>query len=386
MSIKSSKRGQVPPFVVMDVMKSASDLEQQGKTIMHLEVGQPSTGIPQSIAEPLKHLIGRESLGYTVAQGIPELRERIALHYRQTYDVEVPAERIFITTGSSAGFQLALLAAFDIGDRVALASPGYPAYRHIVSSLGLAPELVQVGPETRYQPTVNLLETLSDEIDGLIIASPSNPTGTVIPDQQFEDLLEYCNGRGIRLISDEIYHGITYGMDARTAAGSVYPNIVINSFSKYFSMTGWRIGWMVVPADLERTVECLAQNHYISPPTLSQWAALYVFGASDELNANISRYAQNRTILLSGLPKAGITKLAPSDGAFYLYADVKDLTSDTAQFCRALLEEAGVAVTPGHDFDPNRGHETLRISFAGSTQDMHDAVRRIQNWLPTIQR
>ena len=201
---------------------------------MHLEIGQPSTGIPESIAEPLKHLIGSESLGYTVAQGIPELRERIALHYRQAYDVEVPAERIFITTGSSAGFQLALLAAFDIGDRVALASPGYPAYRHIVSSLGLVAELLPVGPETRYQPTVNLLETLSDKIDGLIIASPSNPTGTVIPDQQFEDLLEYCNGRGIRLISDEIYHGITYGMDARTAAGSVYPNIVINSFLKIF--------------------------------------------------------------------------------------------------------------------------------------------------------
>ena len=383
MSIKASMRGRIPPFVVMDVMHRAAELEQDGRKIIHLEVGQPSTGIPTSVMASLKRMIDHDPLGYTVANGIPELRERISIHYRHTYKVDVPLEQIFVTTGSSAGFQLALLAAFDVGDRIAIACPGYPAYRHIISSLGLEPVLITVGQESRYQPSVEILEKCSEKIDGLVIASPSNPTGTIIPTLEFTQLKDYCESQKIRLISDEIYHGITYGSVVSTAANPCGPNIVLNSFSKYFSMTGWRIGWMIVPPELVYSVECLAQNHYISPPTLSQWAALKVLDATKELDENVGRYSDNRALLIKGLARAGIKKLAPSDGAFYLYADVGALTSDTQSFCRALLEEAGVAVTPGHDFDPYLGHQTLRLSFSRSTQDIHEAVNRILHWLPT---
>lgn len=381
MSIKVSARGQVAPFMVMDVMHAAAELEQSGRDIIHLEVGQPSTGIPRSATKHLKSLIDQEALGYTVAQGIPELRTRIAAYYRHQHDVDVPIERIFITTGSSAGFQLSFLAAFDPSDRVALACPGYPAYRHILTSLGLEPVLIPVGAQTRYQPTVEALEAAGAAFDGLIVASPSNPTGTVIPKDDFNVLVEYCRSKDIRLVSDEIYHGITFGQAATTAVGTDGPEIVINSFSKYFSMTGWRIGWIVLPPDLIRSVECLAQNHYISPPTLSQWAAYHVFDAKEELDANVARYAENRSVLLDGLPGAGLGNLAPSDGAFYLFADVSDLTPDSTAFCRQMLNEAGVAVTPGQDFDPLEGHKSLRISFAGSTADMKAAVDRIGSFV-----
>ncbi len=380
MTIKPSERGQVLPFIVMDVMKAASGLELSGHKVIHLEVGQPSTGIPQAAINSVKSLIGESPLGYTVAHGIPELRARISSYYRDRYAVDVPKESVFITTGSSAGFQLAFLAAFDVGDRVALASPGYPAYRQILSSLGLEPVLLPAGPDTRFQPSIDMLAALTKPIDGLILASPSNPTGTIIPKAEFNSLISYCREHGIRLISDEIYHGITYGQAPETAAGSGGSEIVVNSFSKYFCMTGWRVGWMIIPPDLTRSIECLAQNHYISPPTISQWAALHVFEAKEELDANVSRYTENRSVLLRGLPNAGIDKLAPSDGAFYLYADVGDLTDDSVAFCHTLLTEAGVAVTPGIDFDPDRGRQTLRISFAGTTEDMHEAVKRIGDW------
>ena len=380
MSFGPSRRGQVSPFIVMDVMKAASDLEQQGRNIVHLEVGQPSTGIPQSAKEPLQRLIDRESLGYTVASGIVELRKKISSYYAESYEADVPINRIFITTGSSSGFQLAFLSAFDAGDRVALAAPGYPAYRHILSSLGLEPALLPVDESSRFQPTVAHLMKLSKPIQGLIVASPSNPTGTVIPKAEFHDLIAYCRDHKIRLISDEIYHGITYGADVTTAAGTQGPEITINSFSKYFSMTGWRIGWIVIPEDLDRSVECLAQNLFISPPTMSQWAALHAMDAREELAANVSRYAENRSVLLEGLPSIGFGNLAPSDGAFYLYADIHDRTNDSVSFCQKVLQEAGVALTPGLDFDPERGMHTLRISFAGSTKDMHDAIQRLGDW------
>ncbi len=380
MSFGPSQRGQVPPFIVMDVMKAASDLERQGRDIIHLEVGQPSTGIPRSAIEPVQRLIARESLGYTVASGIVDLRKKISSHYVESYGVDVPVERIFITTGSSSGFQLAFLSAFDAGDRIALASPGYPAYRHILSSLGLEPVLLSVNAADRFQPTVAHLTELSEPVRGLIVASPSNPTGTVIPNSEFNDLIAYCRDNQIRLISDEIYHGITYGSDVTTAAGTLGPEIVVNSFSKYFSMTGWRIGWIVIPKDLDRSIECLAQNLFISPPTISQWAALHAMEAREELEANVARYAENRSVLLKGLPTVGISKLAPSDGAFYLYADIQDCSTDSVSFCKKILQEAGVALTPGLDFDPERGRHTLRISFAGSTNDMHEAIRCLDDW------
>ncbi|NKB44391.1 MAG: aminotransferase class I/II-fold pyridoxal phosphate-dependent enzyme [Alphaproteobacteria bacterium] len=380
MTIKASRRGNIPPFIVMDVMKAASALESSGREIVHLEVGQPSTGLPSDAVEPVQKLIGEAALGYTIANGIPELRERIADHYKINYGVCVDTESIFITTGSSAGFQLAFLSAFDRGDRVALASPSYPAYRHILTSLGLEPVLLQVSNETRFQPTVALLEELETPVDGLILASPSNPTGTILPKKEFESIIDYCRATGVRIISDEIYHGISYGVDVTTAAGVNAPEIVVNSFSKYFSMTGWRIGWLIVPPDLARSVECLAQNHYISPPTISQWAAVHVFDCLSELEANVTRYKKNREILLRGLPLAGIDKMAPSDGAFYLYADVSKYTDNSITYCQALLDQAGVAITPGVDFDPVNGHHSIRISFAGSTDSIVDAVEKIAAW------
>ena len=380
MSIGPSRRGQVSPFIVMDVMQAAADLERAGRDIIHLEVGQPSTGIPKSVIEPVQRLVERDSLGYTVASGIPELRHRISAYYGEQYSVDVPAERIFITTGSSSGFQLVFLSAFDAGDRVAMATPGYPAYRQILTSLSLEPVLLPVSDEHQFQPSVELLSDLSEPVQGLILASPSNPTGTVIPKSDFEALVFYCRDHDIRLISDEIYHGITYGADVTTTAGTAGPEIVVNSFSKYFSMTGWRIGWIVIPEDLDRSVECLAQNLFISPPTISQWAALYVLDAREELDANVAKYAENRSVLLEGLPAAGFPTLAPSDGAFYLYADIHDRSNDSVSFCQRMLQEAGVAVTPGLDFDPDRGGETLRISFAGSTPDMHEAINRLKHW------
>jgi aspartate/methionine/tyrosine aminotransferase len=364
----------------MDVMKRSNALEASGREVIHLEVGQPSTGLPAGAIEPVQKLMGDATLGYTIANGVPELREQIANHYKIGYGVSVDTDSIFITTGSSAGFQLAFLSAFDPGDRVALASPGYPAYRHILTSLGLEPVLMHVDRESRFQPTVDLLERLESPIEGLILASPSNPTGTILPKNEFEKIIEYCRAKSIRVVSDEIYHGISYGEEVATAANDGAPEIVVNSFSKYFSMTGWRIGWLVVPPDLARSVECLAQNHYISPPTISQWAAVHVFDCLDELEANVARYRTNRDILLRGLPGAGIDDMAPSDGAFYLYANVSKYTNNSVDYCKELLDQVGVAITPGVDFDPINGHQFIRMSFAGSTASIKEAVSKIADW------
>jgi aspartate/methionine/tyrosine aminotransferase len=380
MALKVSARGQVPPFIVMDMMRDAARLEADGRRIVHLEVGQPSTGIPAAAAARVRELIGREPLGYTVAAGLPELRARIAAHYRASYGVSVDPAQVFVTTGSSAGFMLAFLAAFAPGDRVALAAPGYPAYRHILTSLGAVPELIEVGADSRYQPTVAHLEKLSILPQGLIVASPSNPTGTVIPQDEFRDLVAFCGRHGIRLISDEIYHGLTYGAVATTAAGTDSGAIVVNSFSKYFSMTGWRLGWLVLPPDMLRPLECLAQNLFISPPTVSQWAGVFVFDCREELEANVARYAANRDLLLARLPGLGFDRLAPADGAFYVYADVTRLTNDAETFCRRMLHEAGVAATPGIDFDPINGRHFVRFSFAGATADMAEACERLAAW------
>jgi aspartate/methionine/tyrosine aminotransferase len=365
----------------MDVMRDAARLEAEGRSIIHLEVGQPSTGIPAGAAERVRDLVGRQALGYTVAEGIPELRTLIARHYGSVHDLTVDPRQIYITTGSSTGFQLAFLAAFEAGDRVALASPGYPAYRHILTALGVTPELIEVGADTRYQPTVAHLKKLPKLPDGLILASPANPTGTVIPRGEFIELVDFCDSNGIRLISDEIYHGLTYGAQVTTAAGRGSSAIVVNSFSKYFSMTGWRLGWLVVPPDLLRPVECLSQNLFISAPTVSQWAGVYVFDCDDVLQENRARYARNRTVLLERLPKLGFDQFAPADGAFYIYANVAKFTDDAQDFCRRMLNEAGVATTPGVDFDPVHGRHFVRFSFAGSTPDMEEACERLAKWM-----
>lgn len=381
MVLKVAKRGEVPPFIVMDVMQAAADREAAGDDVLHLEVGQPSTGAPSAVIEAAKAALDADRIGYTLAFGLPALRERIARHYADWYGVTVDPARIAVTTGSSGAFLLSFLAAFEVGDRVAMVSPGYPAYRNILTAVGVEPVMLLSGPEHRFQPTPALLDTVDGPLDGLIVASPSNPTGTMLGETEMAALSAYCRDRGIRFVSDEIYHGIGFGQRGVSVLESDPDGLVINSFSKYFSMTGWRLGWMVVPPDMVRAVECLAQNLFISPPTLSQHAAIAAFDAYEELELNVRRYARNREVLLEELPKAGLDDLAPADGAFYIYADVSRFTNDSPAFCRRMLADIGVACTPGVDFDPERGHTTLRFSFAGATDDMAEAARRLGSWL-----
>jgi len=380
MPLKVARRGMVPPFIAMEVLRHANERAAEGHDILHLEVGQPGSGAPRAVIEAAHRALDQESLGYTEALGVPALRRRIARHYGETYGVDLDWRRVVVTTGSSGGFLLTFLAAFDAGDRIALASPGYPAYRNILTALGLEPVELEVGVEHRFQPTPELLSRLTPRPDGLIVASPSNPCGTMFDRAHFEALLAYCREQGIRVVSDEIYHGITYGMKA-TSATELDPEIVvINSFSKYYAMTGWRLGWMVVPEGLLRSVESLAQNLFVSPQALPQYAAQVAFDAKPELDSKVRHYADNRALLLRELPKAGFDRLAPADGAFYLFADIGHLTNDSVAFCQQMLDETGVAATPGVDFDPARGHRFLRFSFAGSRADMAEAARRLVAW------
>ncbi|HEV2335343.1 MAG TPA: pyridoxal phosphate-dependent aminotransferase [Stellaceae bacterium] len=383
MPLIPSRRGLVPPFIAMDVLREASAREAAGQSVIHLEVGQPGTPAPRAVLEAARAALANDRLGYTDALGIAALREAIAWHYRDQYGVAVEPGEIVVTTGSSAAFQLAFLAAFEAGDRVALAAPGYPAYRNILSALGLEPVLIEVGENAHYQPNPELLAQ-AGELAGLIIASPANPTGTMIPERDLAHLASWCRERGIRLVSDEIYHGITYEEAPSTARAFGPEAIIVNSFSKYYSMTGWRLGWMVVPAELARSVECLAQNFYVSPPALSQRAALAAFGCRAELDAHVARYRANRDRLIATLTNAGLTRLAPAEGAFYLYVDVSALTGDSQEFCRRMLAETGVATTPGRDFDPLHGDSWVRLSFAGSSEDVAEAARRLGEWLPRV--
>jgi aspartate/methionine/tyrosine aminotransferase len=379
MALKVAQRGLIDPFIVMDVMRAANELAAAGEDVLHLEVGQPSTPAPQQVIAAAQKALQEELLGYTDALGLPELRQRITQHYADFYGVAVDPARIVVTTGSSGGFLLAFISAFEPGDRVALAAPGYPAYRNILKALGVEPVLLETTTADRFQPTPKLLQAAGD-LDGLILASPSNPTGTMVGREDLEALVAWCGNAGVRLISDEIYHGITYGAPGVTAAGLDSDAIVINSFSKYFSMTGWRLGWMVVPEALLRPIECLTQNLFISPPTLSQHAGIAAFDCRDELTGNVARYTRNREILLDRLPKAGFDQLAPADGAFYIYADIAYMTNDSPEFCRRMLAETHVAATPGVDFDPYNGHKFVRFSFAGTEEDMRVACERLTDW------
>ena len=380
MALKAARRGEIPPFFVMEVMRAACEREAAGGEVLHLEVGQPSTAAPGRVVAAAKAALESDRIGYTEALGIAPLRTAISRHYRETYGLEVPPRRVVVTTGSSGGFLLAFLAAFEVGDRVAMATPGYPCYRNILSALGVTPVEIAVGPETRFQPTPELLEA-AGPLDGLIVASPANPTGTMMPAPELKALTECCRQRGIRLISDEIYHGITYGEPAVSALGFGDEVVVLNSFSKYFSMTGWRLGWMVVPEDLVRPVECLVQNLFISAPTLSQLAGIAAFDCREELDGHVARYARNRALLLEELPKAGLDRLAPAEGAFYIYANVSALTHDSEDWCKRLLADTGIAITPGIDFDPARGRNFVRFSFAGATETIAEAVKRLREWV-----
>ncbi len=381
MPLKTSRRGAIPPFIVMDVLRAANERQAAGQGVYHLEVGQPGTGAPSVVVEEIRNAVGRGRMGYTDAMGVPPLRKRIARHYLDTYGVHVDPERVAVTTGSSGAFLLAFLSAFDVGDRVAVATPGYPAYRNILTALGVEVVEVLTFQEDGFRLTPELLKDAPGPLDGLVLASPANPTGTVVTRNELAALATYCSHAGIRLISDEIYHGITYGQNAHSALELTGEALVINSFSKYYSMTGWRLGWIVLPPELVRPVECLAQNFFISPPTLSQVAAVRVFEATDELNAHVARYARNRSRILETLPRVGILGWGPADGAFYILADVRNLTDDSEAFCRRMLAESGVAATPGTDFDPGRGSGYLRISFAGSEEEVGGAMEALEAWL-----
>ena len=381
MSLRPSRRGLVPPFIAMDVLRAANERAAAGADVIHLEVGQPGSSAPAAVLEAGRRALDSEPIGYTDALGIASLREAIAAHYQARYGVGVDPREVVVTTGSSAGFLLAFLAAFEPGDRVGIAVPGYPAYRNILTALAIEPVLIKVGENSHYRPNPELLADLGG-LDGLIVASPANPTGTMIGAADLERLAAYCRDRGIRLVSDEIYHGITYDTPGATARAFGQEAVIVNSFSKYYCMTGWRLGWMLVPPDLARAVECLAQNFYISPPALSQLAALPVFGCRSELDGHVARYRFNRDLLIGALNSAGLTRFAPAEGAFYLYVDISKLTRDSAEFCRRLLAETGVAVTPGLDFDPIDGGGWVRLSFAGSTEDVAEAARRLEKWLP----
>ena len=375
----SQRAGAVDPFIVMDVMAAAAEKDAAGDTVIHLEVGQPSTPAPKGALAAAHAALDSDRIGYVAALGIPALRERIARHYSDAYNIEVSPERVIVTTGSSGGFPLAFLASFDAGDRVALAAPGYPAYRNILAALNLEAVDLPTSATDRFQPTVASLEK-AGPIAGLIVASPSNPTGTMVNRAEMTAPSDWCRQHHVRLISDEIYHGIVYEGAAVSAVEVSDQAIVVNSFSKYFSMTGWRVGWLVVPPELVRPIERLTQNFFISVPTLSQHAALAAFDCREELDGHVRRYRANRDLLMAGLPAVGLDRLAPAQGAFYLYADIAHLTNDSRDFCKRMLAESGVATTPGIDFDRARGAGTLRISFAGSTAEMEEAVRRLKAW------
>ncbi|MFN3823829.1 MAG: pyridoxal phosphate-dependent aminotransferase [Pseudorhodobacter sp.] len=377
--MRSSRRGNVDPFIVMDVMEAARRREAAGKSVIHMEVGQPGTPAPAGARAALTRAMEAGALGYTVALGLPELRAGIAALYRRWYGVDLDPARVVVTSGSSAAFLLSFTALFDAGARVGLGEPGYPSYRQILRALSLEPVGIPTLPENRLQPVP--ADLVGVDIEGLIVASPGNPSGTMLDRAALAALMGHCAERGISFISDEIYHGLHYGPRAVSALEIGGDCHVINSFSKYFSMTGWRIGWMVVPEAQVRLVERLAQNMFICPPHASQIAALAALDCIDELETNRAIYAENRRLMLEGLPKAGFTKIAPPDGAFYIYADVSDLTENSLTFAAEILDGAGVAVTPGLDFDPVRGARTLRFSYARGTDQIAEGLARLQGYM-----
>lgn len=372
-----SRRSDVESFRAMDVMEAARRREATGRDVIHMEVGQPATPAPRLAREALaRALEGGASMGYTVALGMPALRERIARLYKDWYGVSLDPERVIVTSGSSGAFVLAFLALFDQGDSVVIGDPGYPSYRNVFRSLGVEVRGVPTGPATRFQPVPGDL----GDANGMLVTSPANPTGSMLDKVQMRALAQACAARGAAFISDEIYHGLSYGMPCVSALEVSDDAYVINSFSKYFSMTGWRVGWMVVPSDHVRTIERLAQNLFICAPHVSQIAALAALDATEELEANRAAYARNREIMLNELPGAGFPDFAPCDGAFYIYADILARGEDSVALSARMLDEAGVATTPGLDFDANRGGGTLRFSFAGSESDVLEGMRRLKNW------
>jgi aspartate/methionine/tyrosine aminotransferase len=380
-----ASRAAVPPFHVMDLLAAAAQRSRSHGDLLNLVAGQPSTPAPVAVRDAAKRALDEQLLGYTEALGIPELREAIAGHHRRFHGLTVGGEDVIVTTGSSGGFLLAFLAAFEAGDRVAIARPGYPCYRNVLTALGCEVVELPAGPESRFQPTVETLESLERPVRGLVVASPANPTGTMLAPAELATLASWCEQHGVQMVSDEIYHGIEYAVPRQhsSAWATSREAIVFSSFSKYFSMTGWRIGWMLVPQRLRRPIDVLTGNFTICPPVLAQYAAIEAFSESSyaECEGHVARYAQNRRLLLDGLARLGIDRLAPADGAFYVYADVGGLTDDSMAFCRRLLDETGVATAPGIDFDTDVGNRFVRMSFAGQPEEIREALVRLERWL-----
>ncbi len=381
MSLKLSTRSDIPVFRVLDILRVVNERVAAGEDIIHLEAGQPSVGVPAAAMEAAMNAVKNTPMGYTEATGMPALKNRIAQYYTDEYGVQVDPKNIIITIGGSCGLSLSFLATLDAGDTVAMAAPAYPAYRNILKALGCVPVEIQSTLADNYQPTIASLEALAEKPKGLIIGNPSNPTGTIISKDELAKITAWCQTHGVRLFADELYQGITFGEKCDTVLRTSNEAVSINSFSKYFAMTGWRIGWVVLPDDVVDRVKRLCESLFVAPPTLAQHVALHVFDHMDVLDGYVARYKENLDILNAELPKAGFTKLSKVGGAFYMYADISDLTDDSEAFCRSLLDQAGVAMTPGTDFDLERGHQTVRMSFAGSTEDIAEACKRITTWM-----
>jgi aspartate/methionine/tyrosine aminotransferase len=381
--IRPSARSDVPPFMVMDVMAAAARIEAAGGRVIHMEVGQPAAAAPASAIAAARAALASGRLGYTETLGMASLRARIARHYDETYGVAIDPGRVVVTTGSSAAFILTFLALFEPGDRVAVALPGYPPYRHILSALGCEAVAIETTQATRWAITPEMLLAAHRKapLKGVLVASPANPTGTMMTAEALRDLIAAAHSEGIRFISDEIYHGLDYAFPAETAARVSDDCVIINSFSKYFCMTGWRVGWVVAPEPLVRPLDRLQGNLAVCVPTLSQIAAEAAFDGRAEMEAVKHGYEDNRRILLDGLPKAGFDKFLPVDGAFYLYADVSRFSDDSFEFAKRMLAQTHVAATPGVDFDPLKGRHFIRFCYAGATADMHEAVERLANRL-----
>ena len=375
----TSARSSVPPFHAMEMAGLATAREATGASVIHLEVGQPWSPAPAAVLAAAARALERDRIGYTNASGLLSLRTRIARHYQDWYGVELDPAALVITAGASAGFTLAFLACFDPGDRVGVVEPGYPCYRNTLLALGVEPVAIAVGPESRWAPTPELLDR-AGPLDGLVVASPSNPTGTVLARERLAEVVDWCRAHDAQLISDEIYHGITYGQRAESALALSSDAVVVSSFSKYFSMTGWRLGWITAPPAVMEAVERFQQNLYICAPALSQHAAVAAFDCAEELDGHVARYAHNRQVLLEGLAAAGLTDRAAADGAFYVYADVSHLTDDSRLLCRRWLEEIGVTTGPGIDFDLARGHQFVRFSYSGHADDIAEGCRRLAAW------
>jgi aspartate/methionine/tyrosine aminotransferase len=379
--LKLSTQSDIATFRVLDLLQQVNALKASGEDIISLAPGQPSDGAPQEAIDYGIRVMKDGFLGYTEAIGMPLLRDRISVWYRDYYGIEVPMERIVITIGASGAFLFTFLSMFEPGDKIALAAPGYPAYRNMIKSCVLVPVEIETSMQTGYQPTIAHLEELEGVPDGLLIASPSNPAGTIIEPEELKALCAWCREKGVRLIADELYHGVTFGEKADSVLRYCKDVVAVQSFSKYFAMTGWRLGWMVLPENVTQRVKSLAESLFVAPPTLAQHVAYKTFDHTDVLDSYVARYEANLNVLLRELPKAGITKFPPTKGAFYLYADISDLTNNSEQWAKDLLQATGVAVTPGTDFDTKRGHQTIRLSFAGSTEEIEEASQRIKGFV-----